>query len=225
MDLEPEPDPEIGGGKMLKVGIALIALAGLVILGLVILLFRGPGEAEVQVSSDPMGAEVHIDGRRQPGTTPMVIRELTPGPHRIAIHLEGYRDHEAELFAREGHNQLSYGLRRREPEPAAQAGPSAAGTQEGQAEGSREGSGEGGGQGASSGATGGRPTVTIHTHPHGALVYINGHRVGHAPIVDHPVYPGRVRLRIRTDDRSMRRQLSFEIGPGEHVERTYRLHE
>ena len=43
------------------------------------------------ISTDPMGAVVLLDGRALPKTTPVLLREVKPGKHRLAITRMGYR--------------------------------------------------------------------------------------------------------------------------------------
>ena len=51
----------------------------------------GPwSRASLRVSSDPAGAEVTLDGRTA-GTTPLVVPDLAPGPHDVAVTAPGYK--------------------------------------------------------------------------------------------------------------------------------------
>ena len=43
------------------------------------------------ISTDPMGAVVVLDGRPLPKTTPVLLSEVKPGKHRLAITRSGYR--------------------------------------------------------------------------------------------------------------------------------------
>ena len=47
------------------------------------------GRASLRLSSDPAGAEVTVDGRTV-GTTPLVVSDLAPGQHDVAVSASGY---------------------------------------------------------------------------------------------------------------------------------------
>lgn len=51
----------------------------------------------VYVSTNPPDAAVFMDGRMIHGTTPTVIRDLTPGKHFIRLQLDGYKDWEKSI--------------------------------------------------------------------------------------------------------------------------------
>ena len=54
-----------------------------------------PPVGGVRVVTDPVGAQVSVDGRRREGTTPLVVGGLSPGPHTVRVerppHLAGER--------------------------------------------------------------------------------------------------------------------------------------
>jgi hypothetical protein len=67
---------------------------------LALLLAVGPGApmafangnaaaGSVEVSSDPGGAAVYVDGQFE-GTTPLRVESVTPGPHRVRVVKDGY---------------------------------------------------------------------------------------------------------------------------------------
>jgi len=51
----------------------------------------------VYVSTNPPDATVFMDGRMIHGSTPVVIRDLTPGKHFIRLQLDGYKDWEKSI--------------------------------------------------------------------------------------------------------------------------------
>jgi len=51
----------------------------------------------VYISTNPPDATVFIDGRMNHGTTPTVVRDLTPGKHFIRLQLDGYKDWEKSI--------------------------------------------------------------------------------------------------------------------------------
>ena len=57
-------------------------------------------QAVVEISSDPEGAEVEIDGAFV-GSTPR-SRSLTPGKHTIKLHKKGYKDREYNVVVEAG---------------------------------------------------------------------------------------------------------------------------
>ncbi len=54
------------------------------------------------ISTDPMGAVVVLDGRALPKTTPMLLRDLSPGKHRLSITRMGYRTETQSFTAEAG---------------------------------------------------------------------------------------------------------------------------
>jgi hypothetical protein len=48
--------------------------------------------AVLNITSDPSGAEVYVDGRKLVGRTPMAVSGLPAGDHVVGIALAGY-DH------------------------------------------------------------------------------------------------------------------------------------
>jgi hypothetical protein len=42
----------------------------------------------LEIRSDPLGARIMIDGQNR-GTTPMTIRDLSPGDHTVVVELRG----------------------------------------------------------------------------------------------------------------------------------------
>ncbi|HYO98407.1 MAG TPA: PEGA domain-containing protein [Polyangiaceae bacterium] len=57
--------------------------------------------AHVEVITTPAGAVVSVDGKPQPGTTPLTL-QLPPGPHRLTLSATGYETREVELEAKPG---------------------------------------------------------------------------------------------------------------------------
>lgn len=55
-----------------------------------------PIPARVLVTTNPLGAEVWLDGKRQPGATPAAL-EILPGQVRIQVKMAGYREDEDVL--------------------------------------------------------------------------------------------------------------------------------
>lgn len=54
--------------------------------------------AEIVISSHPTGAEAYLDGRRI-GDTPVSIRSIATGDHRIRLQMEGYESYELDVHA------------------------------------------------------------------------------------------------------------------------------
>ena len=51
----------------------------------------------LNVFSTPTGASVSIDGRSQRGLTPITVKELSVGQHKVIITKDGYEPHEAQI--------------------------------------------------------------------------------------------------------------------------------
>jgi hypothetical protein len=52
-----------------------------------------PPQGEIAVVSNVQGAAISVDGHRDPGwTTPQMIKDLSPGVHRIVVSKKGYRE-------------------------------------------------------------------------------------------------------------------------------------
>lgn len=51
----------------------------------------------VVVESEPPGAVVHLNDRRQ-GTTPLAIRDVAPGRHRLTLNLEGHEEIVRQIY-------------------------------------------------------------------------------------------------------------------------------
>jgi hypothetical protein len=71
-----------------------------------------PGRAEVRVTSEPTRASVYLDGEYR-GTTPLTIRRVRVGEHRIRVTKEGYEDWSETIFVERG--KTSYIFAQLEP--------------------------------------------------------------------------------------------------------------
>jgi len=49
------------------------------------------------VISDPMGARVYIDNQLMYDTTPLVVKDVTVGSHRVKIELENYKTWQGDI--------------------------------------------------------------------------------------------------------------------------------
>jgi hypothetical protein len=84
------------------------------------------GRSGLDVRSTPPGATVTIDGQRR-GTTPLVLNDVPPGPHRVLLTLEGYLDNASDVTTRAGDTaRIERTLTRAQTSAPAQAGPAAA---------------------------------------------------------------------------------------------------
>jgi len=72
----------------------------------------GYGRGKVRVTSEPTHASVYLDGEYQ-GTTPLTIRRVSVGKHRIRVAKEDYRDWSETIFVERG--KTSYVFARLEP--------------------------------------------------------------------------------------------------------------
>lgn len=77
--------------------------------------------ASVQVTSDPPGAEVSIDGKAQPGVTPVTLT-VPPGTHTLGVSLKGFEPYKADFTAKPaGKMDQAATLEKAKPAPIAAA--------------------------------------------------------------------------------------------------------
>ncbi|MBN1518540.1 MAG: PEGA domain-containing protein [Spirochaetales bacterium] len=75
-----------------------IALALALGAGISALAQEGPNVAQVLfVTSEPLGAEVWLDGQKLEGRTPLLVRDLSAGPHVLGFRKDGWYDTELDL--------------------------------------------------------------------------------------------------------------------------------
>lgn len=55
--------------------------------------------ASVQVTSDPAGAEVSVDGKPEPGVTPLTL-SVPPGTHNLTVKLKGFETYRTDFTAK-----------------------------------------------------------------------------------------------------------------------------
>ncbi|MFQ5835617.1 MAG: PEGA domain-containing protein [bacterium] len=70
------------------------------------------GRGKVRVTSEPSHASVYLDGKYR-GTTPLTIRRVSVGEHRLRVAKEGYNDWSKTIFVERG--QTSYVFAQLEP--------------------------------------------------------------------------------------------------------------
>jgi tetratricopeptide (TPR) repeat protein len=89
-----------GGAKLLLPAPLLLAL---LLSGLLLVLAAGPAWSQDRagavlfVSSSPLGARVSLQGRPQPGRTPLLFRDLEPGRYRVELGKDGYLGRPVEV--------------------------------------------------------------------------------------------------------------------------------
>lgn len=64
-----------------------------------------PASAALEISSDPIGALVIVDGIER-GRSPMVLPEIAPGPHTVSVRLEGHSPAELRVELPAGRNPV-----------------------------------------------------------------------------------------------------------------------
>jgi hypothetical protein len=141
-----------------------------------------PFNGGLLVHSTPSGARVFVDGHEY-GTTPIPVRELSAGAHRVRIVHEGYATAERRVLLTTSRPTLSVAveLTRTSPGRAATTGaPAAAGAR------------------PSTPSTMGRfvGALTIESRPPGAHVYLDGKLVGDTPLQIPDVTAGSHAVRI-----------------------------
>lgn len=96
-------EPQASGRRSLGIAISMLAAIGLVVAVLAVAL-GGSVPPAIEIISAPTGAQVSIDGRVLPGTTPITCTEaLEPGRAvRVEVTMPGFRPWVAELTPNEG---------------------------------------------------------------------------------------------------------------------------
>jgi serine/threonine protein kinase len=137
----------------------------------------------LNVRSTPAGAKVIVDDR-EAGRTPMAVRDLTEGPHRIRIARDGYAAHDRRIvITRDRPAQLvTATLARQTPPPARPAASTAART-----------------PAPPPAAPVGRGALTIDSRPAGARVFLDGKLVGTTPMSPTPIDAGDHAIRLEHD--------------------------
>jgi len=138
----------------------------------------------LNVRSTPTGAKVFVDDR-EAGRTPMAVRDLTEGPHRIRMTRDGFAAHERRIvITRERPVQLITATLARQTPPAARpAAPTAARTQ----------------APPPPAAPVGRGALTVDSRPPGARVFLDGKLVGTTPLSSTPIAAGDHAIRLEHD--------------------------
>jgi hypothetical protein len=122
------------------------------------------------VRSTPSGAHVFVDGRDS-GPTPVAVRDLAYGPHRVRIVLDGYDAVERSVVfaaARPAQSMSVTLLREADPQTRATAG-------------------------------GGTGALTIESRPAGAKAFVDGKLVGTTPLRVPEVATGSHEVRLERD--------------------------
>jgi len=122
------------------------------------------------VRSTPAGAHVFVDGRDS-GPTPVAVRDLAYGPHRVRIVLDGYDAVERSVVfaaARPAQSMSVTLLREADPQTRATAG-------------------------------GGTGALTIESRPAGAKAFVDGKLVGTTPLRVPEVATGSHEVRLERD--------------------------
>ncbi len=128
------------------------------------------------VRSTPPGARVFVDGKDR-GQTPLTIRELGQGEHRVRIARDGYTAAERRVVLSEKQASQSLSVRLgKDPASAKAAPPSAAAV--------------------AATATGG---LVVESRPPGASVLVDGQHVGTTPLTLGDVRAGNHAIRIERD--------------------------
>jgi hypothetical protein len=84
-------------------------LRAVAILALALMPFAQFAEGALFVSSDPMGAKVYLDGVELAGRTPLLLRDVAAGSHRLRIEKEAWMTKEAQVEV-PATNAVDFGL-------------------------------------------------------------------------------------------------------------------
>jgi hypothetical protein len=135
------------------------------------------GSGRLLVRSTPAGARVFVDGREQ-GKTPVAIRELSSGAHRVRVMRDGYAPEERRISITPSRPAQSVTVPL-SPVRAAESRPLAPGAS----------------------GTGGRyfGALTVESRPPGASVFVDGKLVGTTPIQLPSVNAGEHAVRLERE--------------------------
>jgi hypothetical protein len=120
------------------------------------------------VRSTPSGAKVTVDGKDY-GRTPVTIRALTRGPHRVQVARDGFVTEERRLTIGSAQPAQSVAVRL----TRARTGAAAAGRRSADATAT---------EAAAAGARGTIGALVVESRPSGASVYLDGRLVGTTPV-------------------------------------------
>lgn len=148
-----------------------------------------PEYGAIQVSSEPVGANVYLDNTIR-GITPMTIKVVPNGPHTVLLRLDGYDDYEEGVTVNADMPAIRATLALK-PVTAAPSAPSASGTEP--ASGTTAAATTGPGVPAATGS------LSVTTNPAGALVYIDGQMKGISPATIPGLSPGTHTIRLILD--------------------------
>jgi PKD repeat protein len=127
-----------------------------------------PSTGSIQVTTDPAGASVSVDGNGR-GTAPVTITDLSSGQHTISITKDGYAGYTTKVTVTGGETiPLSLNL---VPLPATTSGPSALPTPEDTTT-----------PETTVSLSSGFGTLNIQSNPQGASIVIDGDSIGKTPM-------------------------------------------
>jgi serine/threonine-protein kinase len=99
----PKEDEPTGAGVTPKAVrsraplVAGVGLAGVALLAGAVMALRSPATGSVQVTTQPAGARLTIDGAAWPQVTPALVKPLGLGPHAVVATLDGFEPAEAAV--------------------------------------------------------------------------------------------------------------------------------
>jgi len=139
----------------------------------------------LNVRSTPSGAKVFVDDR-EAGRTPMAVRDLTEGPHRIRIARDGFAAHDRRIvITRQRPAQLITATLARQGQPAAAARPATQTATRTPA--------------PAPAPPVGRGALTVDSRPVGARVFLDGRLIGTTPLASTPIDAGDHAIRLEHD--------------------------
>jgi serine/threonine-protein kinase len=167
----------------------------------------------LDVTSDPPGAEVLVDGARQ-GTAPLSL-ELSPGRHEVVASLAGRQDASRVLNVAAGgeaqHLALALAPAPAPPlPPAPVAAPASASVEAPKAKPSAP------------NALVRRGKLSLDTSPW-TRVFLNGKELGDTPLLEVTVPAGRHLLLLVNEQKNLKRSVEVEIEPGKTTVKKLRL--
>jgi subtilisin-like proprotein convertase family protein len=105
-------EPRVKKKKGLLFIIGGVVLAGAVGTGVILLAGKnGESTGDIQISSNPQGAQVYLDGSNTGQITNCTLTDISPGTHQIKLVKEGYIDQQSSTTVTNGETaQLSFTL-------------------------------------------------------------------------------------------------------------------
>jgi hypothetical protein len=200
-------------GPLISIGVAAgtAALAGVVMPPKAKIVAPPPKVlGKLQLSTDPPGASVTIDGKPFPHFTPTDVEAEVGSTVRIGLKLDGYQPKEEEVAMASGERPMSFKLEKAAPStppPVAPVAPVASKHDHHSTTTTPKPPKEAVGKG----------TLNVFVRPW-AIVYVDGARLRQTPVQNYELGSGKHVIELVNDPKGKREKLNITLKPGESQE-------